>query len=300
MAANRRFKTKAQFDAGLMLPAGAGAGLIPVSDASGNMTWTSVRLDQLAAPTADVPWGSKKITGLADPTLMQDAATRNYVDLRRLDQLVAPTGNVNFGGQRQVSVADPVSPADGATKNYVDTGIVQRVNSFPASPVGGQTVDIATVAMGVARIIWRCVYDATNSVWTVIGGAPLVTVDDTSFATASTTYVESGPNVDLPFPGVYDVTVEGHLITPAVATGATFLSPQFGTGTGSIAATDPPAAYQNTQANVAGGATVNKTTRFQLAAGVQLAVKSMMRCSGGSGSSIRRRIWVRPVWLTNP
>jgi hypothetical protein len=31
-------------------------------------------------PTADVPWGSFKITGLADPTNPQEAATKNYVD----------------------------------------------------------------------------------------------------------------------------------------------------------------------------------------------------------------------------
>lgn len=43
----------------------------------------TARHDQLAAPTADVPWNSRKITGLADPTAAQDAATKAYVDAAR-------------------------------------------------------------------------------------------------------------------------------------------------------------------------------------------------------------------------
>lgn len=39
-----------------------------------------IRLHELAAPTADVALGSRKITGLADPTGAQDAATKAFVD----------------------------------------------------------------------------------------------------------------------------------------------------------------------------------------------------------------------------
>jgi hypothetical protein len=58
------------------------------------------RLDQLAAPTATVSLNSQKISNLAEPTLAQDAATKNYVDAAvngtdwKASARVASTANV--------------------------------------------------------------------------------------------------------------------------------------------------------------------------------------------------------------
>jgi hypothetical protein len=62
------------------------------------------RLDQLAAPTADVSLNSRKITNLADPVGAQDAATKAYVDATKQGLDVkdsvraATTANITLSG----------------------------------------------------------------------------------------------------------------------------------------------------------------------------------------------------------
>lgn len=66
------------------------------------------RIDQLSAPTADVAFNSRKITGLADPTSPQDAATKAYVDgvAQNLDikgsVRVASVGNLTLSGTQTI------------------------------------------------------------------------------------------------------------------------------------------------------------------------------------------------------
>lgn len=65
-------------------------------------------LSALGAPTADLAMGSFKITGLADPTSAQDAATKNYVDLavQGLDAKpsvrAATTANITRSGTQTI------------------------------------------------------------------------------------------------------------------------------------------------------------------------------------------------------
>ena len=69
----------------------------------------ATRLDQFQVPTSDVPWGSKRITGLLDPSNPQDAATKAYADnlAQGIDAkascVVATTGaNITLSGTQTI------------------------------------------------------------------------------------------------------------------------------------------------------------------------------------------------------
>ena len=75
------------------------------------------RLDQMGAPTGDVAMGAHKLTGLADPTAAQDAATRLWVT-SLLDTRVTGQdwkASVRVRSASQVDVTDAPALIDGVT-----------------------------------------------------------------------------------------------------------------------------------------------------------------------------------------
>jgi hypothetical protein len=64
--------------------------------------------NDLSVPTADVAWGSNKITGLADPASAQDAATKAYVDASaqgldtKASVRVATTANITLSAPQTI------------------------------------------------------------------------------------------------------------------------------------------------------------------------------------------------------
>ena len=64
---------------------------------------------------------------------------------RRLDEMLAPTLPVAFGAQKLTGVADPTAVQDLATKNYVDTGLALKAPLVSPALTGVPTVPTAAV-----------------------------------------------------------------------------------------------------------------------------------------------------------
>lgn len=120
------------------------------------------RLDQMAVPTADVSFNSKKITNLLDPTNVQDAATKNYVD------------NVASG----VDVKGSVRAATTA-------------NITRSAP---QTIDGVAVIAGERVLVKNQTAPAENGIFVVAAGAWARATDMDTWAEVpgSFTFVEEG------------------------------------------------------------------------------------------------------------
>lgn len=71
----------------------------------------ATRLDQFAAPTADVAMNNRKLTGLAEPFGAQDAATKNYVD--QLSQGLAPKRQVKAASTGNIATLSGALTIDG-------------------------------------------------------------------------------------------------------------------------------------------------------------------------------------------
>jgi hypothetical protein len=123
----------------------------PAHDAAAH---SAIKLSDLAAPTTAVAFGSQRITGLADPTSAQDAATKAYVD----------------GVATGLDIKGSVRAATTAT------------GTLATAFANGQAIDGVTLATGDRILVKNQSTGSENGIYTVNAtGAPTRAADaDTS------------------------------------------------------------------------------------------------------------------------
>jgi hypothetical protein len=145
------------------------------------------RLDQMAQPTADVPFNSRKITGLADPTQNQDAATKAYVDA------VSQGIHTHTSARLATAAALPAS-----TYSNGSSGINATITG---TSNGALSVDGVAVAVDDRILVKNQANAFENGMYvvTATGGASAVFV-----LTRATDM-----NQDVEFPGSFEFVEEG-------------------------------------------------------------------------------------------
>lgn len=98
----------------------------------------------------------------------------------RLDQMAVPTADVSFNSRKITSLADPVNAQDAATKNYVDTNLQglkpkQSVKAASTANVaslsGAQTIDGIALIAGDRVLLKDQTTPATNGIYVIAAGA---------------------------------------------------------------------------------------------------------------------------------
>jgi hypothetical protein len=133
--------------------------------AHNNAAHSAINISALTVPTADVSWGSYKITNLADPVGAQDASTKAYVD------------SVAQG----LNIHDPVQAATTATLASTTGGTVTYNNG--TSGVGATlTLSVAltvldgyTLVTGDRVIVKNEATQANNGVYTINSAKTVLT-----------------------------------------------------------------------------------------------------------------------------
>lgn len=164
------------------------------------------RLDQMAAPTAAVALGSQKITGLADPTAAQDAATQAYVlaQLAGVSSGLAFKGTVRGATTVNVNIASAPATIDGITPANGDVFLLEGQST------GAQNGPYVWTSAGAAMARatnWDAAGEAVlGSFWVVREGTfaekfAIMSNDTFTFNTTTAAFVHVGvaPSVTAPF-----------------------------------------------------------------------------------------------------
>lgn len=138
---------------------------------------TNIPLSALATD----PLARANHTGTQTAATISDLAT--VVKAYKLSDFAAPTAAVAMNSQKITGLADPTAAQDAATKNYVDTQVQSAAAGIDAKPSvraattanitlsGTQTIDGVTLAAGDRVLVKNQTTASANGVYVVAAGA---------------------------------------------------------------------------------------------------------------------------------
>ena len=143
------------------------------------------------------------VTGLGNPTVASDAATKEYTDMKLPKSGGTMTGAIAMGGNKVTGLGTPTVSGDAATKAYVDGKHFLATVSLPAA---GWAVDAAPYTQTV--VVEGILATDTTHYGVVYSGTAeekaaqkegFALVDDLDTADGSVTFVcfEEAPGVDI-------------------------------------------------------------------------------------------------------
>lgn len=153
---------------------------------------SAIQDDGSVAFTANQSMGNFKLTNLANPTDLSDAANKGYVDdqdaLKVSKAGDTMSGSLNMGNHLITNVATPVAGTDAANKNYVDNAVTGLSWKAPALVLNASSttkptalpviIDGVTLATG-NRVLFTALSGGesadNNKVWVVNVSGPTAT-----------------------------------------------------------------------------------------------------------------------------
>jgi hypothetical protein len=133
--------------------------------AHNNAAHSAINISALAVPTANVPWGSYKITGLGDPSADGDAANKAYVD--------SVAQGLNIHDPVQAATTTTLAATTGGTVTYNNgtSGVGATLTLQNALTV----VDGYTLVTGDRVIVKNEAAQANNGVYTINSAKTVLT-----------------------------------------------------------------------------------------------------------------------------
>ena len=155
------------------------------------------------AMKGNISMAGNRVTGLGEPIVDSDSATKKYTDAKLPKSGGTMTGPIAMGGNKVTGMGDPEAAGDGATKGYVDGKHFLATLSLPAAGWAGDAAPY-TQTVAVPGILetdtphYGVVYSGTaEEKASQKEGFALVDDLDTGLNSVTFTCLEEKPEADL-------------------------------------------------------------------------------------------------------